>query len=235
MLSALGLSPERIDAEPVACFRAFDRWLRRDSDENTVSVILDIGYEASRILVAKGREILFIKVIDIGGRKFTETASKQLNMSFEEAAELRNLITRENAEESDPELAPKGSSGEGSGSVSWTIHDAVRGEIEALAREVSLCLRYCAVTFRGLRPQQVTVVGGQAYDPSVVKLLSEDLNIECVIGQPLRGVDISHASFGGNRRGMLAEWSVCMGLACKSIEKQKSKVGAYNEYHRLPA
>lgn len=219
LLEEMGLSPEHIGAEPVELFRVFERRLRRHADDDTVSVILDIGAEATRVVVAKGRQIVFIKSIDIAGRRLTEAAARQLNLSLQEAAELRSMIMKDHAESGAPSAAEQraGKDSKIAQSVIWTIHDAVRGELEALAREVSLCLRYCSVTFRGLRPQSVVITGGQAYDPSVVKLLTERLGIECVIGQPLRGINVSDADLGGNRRGMLAEWALCASLAARYV------------------
>jgi Tfp pilus assembly PilM family ATPase len=81
-----------------------------------------------------------------------------------------------------------------------------------------LCLRYCSVTFRGVRPSSVMLTGGEAHDPAVVSLLAEQLNIPCQVGQPLRGIDVSSVDLGGDRRSNLAEWTLCAGLAARAVE-----------------
>jgi hypothetical protein len=91
----MGLVAEHIDAEPLATFRPFERLLRRKADERSISVILDMGYSGTRIVVAQGREIVLIKRIDIGGKKFTEAIAKQLNLPFEEACDLREQMMRD--------------------------------------------------------------------------------------------------------------------------------------------
>ncbi|MDY6913936.1 MAG: pilus assembly protein PilM [Planctomycetota bacterium] len=223
LLSEIGLRPKHIDAEPVALFRSFERFLRRRADEQAVSVIADVGQSATRLVVARGRQIIFIKHIGIGGRTFSEAAAKQLNLSFKEACDLRGRIMQDCTEQTyggrrrDDESAPTPQAvAREASSINWTVYDAVRGEVEALAREIALCLRYCSVTFRGLRPEQITATGGQAYDPAVVKLLAEHLNIPCVMGQPLKGIDVSGVDLGGDRRSMMAEWAVCAGLAMQN-------------------
>ncbi len=214
LLDDMGLSAMSVEAEPLALFRSFERFLRRTADEAAVTVVLEIGQSGSRVVVARGRQIVFIKFIEIGGRKFTEAVVKQLNLSFDEASELRQRLMRESAEmQTSPATDRKGSS-----NVRWTVHDALRAEVEALAREVGLCLRYCSVTFRGLRCEKVAVVGGEAYDPSVVELLSEHLGMECVVSQPLRGVDTSGVDVGNDRRGVLAEWAVAAGMAIRDLD-----------------
>jgi hypothetical protein len=129
---------------------------------------------------------------------------------------------------------PTAGTSELSDSVRWTVHDALRAEVEALGREIALCLRYCSVTFRGLRPHSAVVVGGQAYDPAIVKLLGSQLNVECTVGQPLQGLDISHAGFDGRRRGALAEWAVAGGMAIRDAGESRKREDSYVE-HRLSA
>lgn len=234
MLDAIGLKAQHIEAEPVALFRVMERFLRRQADRETVSVMLDIGYEGTRIVVARGRHIVFIKSIDIGGRKLTDAVARQLNLSFEEAAEVRQMIIRQQldaANDSQSSSAKKGVSE----SVNWTVLDALRSELQVLAKEIALCLRYCSVTFRGLHPKRITTTGGEAYDPAVLKLLSEQLGIECDVGQPLRGINVSGANFAANRRGLLPEWSLCAGLAMRDIDPYEDVQDIDHGQRRLSA
>jgi len=219
MLSEMGLTPEHIDAEPVALFRTFERHLRRRSDEQSVSVIVDIGYASTRVIVARGRQIVFVKSIDVGGAKLNAAVSKQLGIPLQEAEELRMRVmgktpapTDEEAPSTDPQVRPQRDT------VDWTLHDAVRAEIEMLGKEIALCLRYCSVTFRGLRPDGITLTGGQAHDPAVVNLLSEHLNLPCRVGLPLKGIDLSSVDLGSDRRATLAEWALCAGLAALNTD-----------------
>lgn len=235
-LKDMGLVPDHIEAEPVAVFRPFERTLRRRADENAISVVLDVGHSATKVVVARGRRIVLIKAIDIGGMRLAQAVAKQLNMSYEEARELRAQAARESAAEpaepgdqKDPSGDPKAHP------LALTVRDALRGVVEDLSREIALCLRYCAVTFRGLRPERLVVAGGEAYDPAVVQLLGEQLGVECVAGQPLRGTDTSEVDFGGDRRGTLAEWTVCAGLAFRQEPWQQSLRKQKHERHRLSA
>jgi len=227
MLNAMGLLPEHIEVQPMAMFRVFERWLRRRADEQAVSVIADIGRSATRVIVARGRDIVFIKSIDIGGEKFSESVARQLGLELVEADELRLKSIREHGDKPHEEGREA--------DLDWTLHDAIRGEVETLAREISLCLRYCAVTFRGLRPEKIMVTGGEAYDPSVLKLLNEHMHIECLVGQPLRGMDVSAVDLGGDRRASLVEWTTCAGLAMRNIDFAGGIKEVEHGEHRLSA
>ncbi len=236
LLDELKLAPEHVDAEPVALFRTFERFLRRRVDEQAVTVLVDMGLLATRVIVARGRQIVFIKSIDIGGKNFNEAVSKRLNLSVEEARDLRlrsmfETSTPEGTPESEPDAAPT----DRAESVSYAIRDAIRSEAEALGREIGLCLRYCSVTFRGLRPDRITLVGGEAYDPAARELLSENLQMECRLGQPLKNVDVSGADLGSDRRGMLSEWAVCTGLALRYVDVANDMQEGDHGEHRLSA
>lgn len=233
MLKEIGLTPDHIDAEPQAMFRSFERRLRRQADENEISVIVDLGHSSTKVVVGRGRDLVLVKKIDIGGKDLAEAVARQLGLSFDEASEMRLQIIGDQASaERDPESDGKTAN---PNSTSWTIVDAVRGKVEELGREIALCLRYCSVTFRGLRPRRVMLTGGQAYDPAVMKLLGEQLNIECQVAQPLRGIDTSGADLGGDRRGMLAEWNLCAGLAFRSAQYERSVRKSDHERNRLSA
>lgn len=236
LLREIGLRPEHIDPEPLATFRPFERRLRRQADENEITVVVDLGHTSTKVIVGRGQNLVLVKRIDIGGQDLAEAVAKQLKLSAEEAGELRRQIISECGRESmgDPNEADEAKEADRS-SVSWTVIDAVRGKVEELGKEVALCLRYCSVTFRGLRPKRVTLAGGQAYDPAVTKLLSEQLSTECHIAQPLSGIDTSTAGLNIDRRGMLAEWNLCAGLAFRSAEYEKASRRSSHDRDRLSA
>lgn len=222
------LIPEAIDVRAIALFRIFERFLRRRADEQAVSVIVDIGYSGTRVVVARGRRVVFIKEIDIGGKRLSDAVAGQLDLSFDEARELRMRNTREDQGSSDGGQVDRSS-------LEWTIHDAVRGEVEALAREISLCLRYCSVTFRGLRPQEILLTGGEIYDGTLVSLLNDQLSVPCVVGQPLKDVDTSAADLGADRRATVTEWALCAGLAIRGMNMQNNIQENNDEQRRLSA
>lgn len=213
MLSAMKLSPVAIDAEPLATFRVFGRFLRREEDEQAAKVILDLGASGTRVLVARGKQIVFIKGLEVGGSALTAAVSRQFNLSEEDAAQFRLRAMQQESARATGDMADSANA-----LVDWNTQDAVRGTLESLAEELALCLRYCSVTFRGLRPTEVILCGGEAYDPLVAKLLGERLGIPCVMGRPMRGLDTDTVDWEGHSRGIFAEWAVCTGLALGDLD-----------------
>jgi len=235
LLVDMGLTPVHIDAEPLAMFRPFERRLRRSADENCISVVVDIGHTAAKVIVARGRNLLLIKRIGIGGRDLADAVAKQLSLPYEEAVDLRMQMLRDQARLQDDAKADSDPAARDPISVNWMIVDAIRGQVEELAREIALCLRYCSVTFRGLRAREVTLTGGQAYDAEMVKMLGEQLGVPCEVGRPLKGIDLSAVDLGSDRRTMLAEWGVCTGLALRARECERTTRKRDHEGHRLSA
>ncbi len=227
MLAEMRLTPVHIDTEPTALFRTYQRFLRRAEDESMVSVVVDIGLRTTKVIVARGATPVLIKCIDIGGHKLNEGVSRELNLSHAEAMQVRRtaLGTDGTANGKSPNAQD----------VRWSVLDAIRGPLEALAGEIAMCLRYCSVTFRGLRPDRVTVCGGETYDPALMKLLAENLDCQCAIGEPLRGIDLGEADMGSDRRSLLSEWSVATGLALRDQAEGEHVRESQHERSRVPA
>ena len=97
--------------------------------------------------------------------------------------------------------------------------DAISAVAEELAREISLCFRYYTVTFRGKRVERAIFTGGGAYESILINVLKRQLTVEIEVAQPLKGFDLSSEkasiSFDSDRRGLLCEWAVAVGLALK--------------------
>ncbi len=226
MLDEMKLLPDAIDAEPVCLFRCFDRFLRRRDDQSEVTVLVDLGARGTRVVIGRGRQVAFIKTIDIGGRQLNAAVAEQLNMPHDEAAQLRLGLMRD--------LGRGGELAEGNEQTTRAIYDAIRPVVDELGREISLCLRYYAVTFRGAKPEGLTLVGGEAYDPTLRKLLDETLSLECVLGEPLWKIDLSGVDLGDDRRGVHCEWAVAVGLALRGMDALGTRETTH-EHDRLSA
>lgn len=218
MLSAMKLRPVAIDAEPLAMFRVFERFLRREEDEQAARVLVDLGASGTRVVVSRGKQIVFIKSLDVGGAALTAAVGRQFNLTEEDAAQFRLRAMRQESARTADQVG-----GTDEAPVDWNTQDAVRGTLESLAEELALCLRYCSVTFRGLRPTEVILCGGEAYDPFVSKLLADRLGIPCVVGRPMRGLDTAPVDWDAHSRGIFAEWAVCAGLAVRHMNGRESR------------
>jgi type IV pilus assembly protein PilM len=114
-------------------------------------------------------------------------------MSQREAAALRRHNGDRRHDQQDPE-------------VTASIARAVRPVVERLVSELSLCVRYHSVTFRG-QPLARLVLGGGEATEALLAAISERLNLKCELSEPLRGLE------GARGAGRAGQWDVAAGLA----------------------
>ncbi len=86
----------------------------------------------------------------------------------------------------------------------------MRAQLDRLGHELSLCLRYHSVTFRG-QPLARIVLGGGEATQTLAEWVSKRLDVACELGSPLRTYknEIS--------QGRAGQWDVAAGLALRTL------------------
>ena len=207
-LHRCGATVNSLDVEPCALYRTTDKFIRRHEDELEVNVLVQVGLERTQVVIGRGHDISFIKVIDVGGRHFHEAVSRKLGITSDEAQALRRRLA-ETPDAHDP--------GAKRDPVRQAAFDATRCVMEDLGREISLSLRYHSVTFRGQRPSRLKLIGGEAGDKHLETTLRASLSIPIDIGRPLHSIDTSRM-MPIDRRGSMSEWTLVLGLALKRTQ-----------------
>ena len=223
MLEQTGLKPMAIDTIPCALFRSFERYLRRHEDREHAVIFIDVGSCYTTVVFGRGGEICFVKQIKIGAGNFNREVASKLGISNREAEILRGKLQAES-----PPLMPKSNSNQQASTESEKKIDASTRQVmidgisriaEELAKEISLCLRYYTVTFRGRRIERAILTGGGGYEKILLDVLQRQLTVGIDVAQPLRGFNLSderaNLNFYGDRRGLLCEWAVAVGLSLK--------------------
>ncbi len=190
-----GLQPVAIDVEPAALLRCYAKQFRRDEDQQQRSMFINLGASTSAVVIARGADAMFVKYIDAGGRQLDEAVARHLKMKLSDASALRRHNGDRRADQRDPEVAR-------------SIAEAVRPILEKLASEISMCIRYYSVTFRGQPLTRVVVSGGEATQ-SLVEWVSDRLGMTCELGDPLRSFEKDSLS------GRSSQWDVAAGLALR--------------------
>ncbi len=205
-LHARGLVLDSLDVEPCALYRSVERFIRRKEDEQEVYVLAEVGACQTQVLIGKGRDIQFVKVLEMGGSKINQAVSAKLGIAPAEAAALRRRIN-ETPESPDAPVDP----------IAQAVADATRQPMEELGRELALCLRYYSVTFRGQRPRRLRLLGGEGGDNKLRQTICASVGIDVECGRPLYSVD-SRKMEAPLRRGTQGEWAMALGLALKRTE-----------------
>lgn len=194
-LEAAGLRPLAVDIEPAAILRSFCKQYRRETDATDRVLYVHIGNTTTVVVIAEGDKILFIKYIDLGGRQFDEAVEKRLDMSVQQAAELRKHNGDRRRTQHDPDIAR-------------SLAEATRPIVEKLLAELSMCIRYHSVTFRGKPLVRLVLSGGEANE-QLSEILGKRLSIDAELGDPLRTFDETQQI---TRRSI---WDVAVGLALR--------------------
>lgn len=214
-----GLRPIAVDTGFAAMARVFSRQFRRDGDTQHVRAILDVGRSGSTVMILRGNQIAFCKRIVVGGRKFDEAVAEHLQMDLPAAAELR--ATRiVHACSKDKDATPANDP-----STERAVYDAVRPLIGELVKEVTLCLRYYGVTFRGRPPAQILVAGGDGLEPNLGELLTNACKIPVAFDdddETLKSLAGELNSALHRTAGPAACWAVAAGLSIWSLMSSKS-------------
>jgi len=244
LLEEAGLRPVSIDSIACALFRNFERSLQRQEDRERTAVFVDVGSRFTTVVFGRGREISFVKQISIGAENFNQEIAAKLGVSIGEAEILRGKLRTEAAVRTERDLSASGQDsmaqdnlGKTSGgaehsemldaSTRQVMVDAISAVAENLASEISLCFRYYTVTFRGKRVERAVFSGGGAYERILLNILRRQLSVEVEVASPLRGFDMMNVDFHGDKRDLLCEWAVAVGLGLKGRDRSGAQLDSY--------
>jgi type IV pilus assembly protein PilM len=209
LLLEADLKPLAIDGLPSALVRGLGA-VGETGPDAAATVAVDVGHQFSKVVIARRGEVVFFKLVDIGGDKFDRAVAEKLNLSPVEAAELRRRISKSPAAGAEPLFGQTRREG-----VERAIFEAVRAEAGNLAHEVGLCLRYYSVTFRGKRPDKVLLAGGGATEPQLARVLNEDAGLTAEPARPLAGAETGGIIELDGSGPDYSQWTVAAGLATR--------------------
>ncbi len=234
-----GLRPVAVDTHFCALARIFSRQFRRESDRQYVRVVLEVGASGSTVLILRGSEIAFCKLISIGGREFTQAVSEHLQLDHAAAAELRaarmaaaiggvdeaGAGVEAAVEKTDP-------------ATDRAIYEAVRPLMGELAKDVALCLRYYGVTFRGKPAYQIVLTGGEALEPHLAAMLRTACKLPVVFDdepETLASLLPGIGTILHRTPGTASQWAVAAGLSIRNLERADARLNERSEVRSAEA
>jgi type IV pilus assembly protein PilM len=209
-LTVAGLRPACVECVPGALVRALAT-KATDDDPDPVRVIVDIGYASTKVVIARRGRVVFFKNIEIGGRTLDAAVAQRLGLDPLEAAQLRRKFETATGVATESVKPLFGDTQRDT--IERAVDEAMRTTLADLGKELSLCLRYYSVTFRGRRPDELLLTGGESTDPRLARLLADAVGV--TVG-PVRLHERIDTTAAGHLLGCpsrLTEWSVAAGLA----------------------
>ena len=203
LLEEAGLTPAAVDASPCALFRAFERTMRRQEDREGTIIFIDVGYRYTTVVFGRGGEICFVKQIALGMSQFNADVASALGIAAPDAESFRLRLQREDSIEA---------------ATRRHVVEALNVTSEQLASEISLCLRYYTVTFRGKRVERAVVAGGGAYEQVLRDVLRRHLSVEVEVAEPLRGFEYCPDKMDKGGPNGFADLALAVGLSLKGLD-----------------
>jgi len=188
-----------INIEPCAVVECFARLFRGSDGDGQATVYLDVGDRTTQVVLAHGARIVLARNVTTGGHTFNKALADGLEVSIEEAEQIRRNIAAGSAEQAQAEQT-------------YELLDEPVGE---LSHEVNQCLRYHESIFRNQEVERLVFLGGQAHDRRLCQTIAQRLNLPAQVGDPLVQVDRTGAmtlgtELGGS--GPQPAWAVAVGL-----------------------
>jgi type IV pilus assembly protein PilM len=210
-----GLRPVAVDTDFSAAARQFSRRHRREADRGHIRAVLHLEQEDSTLMLLRGDQLALCKSISIGHAQMDQAVAEHLQMDPTAASELRAARlaaawSKEPAEAADP-------------ATERAIYEALRPLMGDLVKEVTLCLRYYGVTFRGSPPQSI-ILCGRGLEPKLEQMCAAACKIPIVHDDPPGTL----TQLGDDVRAVLnrdpgpsSAWAVASGLSLRGISKIK--------------
>jgi type IV pilus assembly protein PilM len=174
-LEKAGLTPVLINIDP---FALEESWLYSDGDE--VVALVDIGARVTNIVIIDGRVACFNRDILFGGRDFTVSISKELEITFQDAEKIKyekGIILSEGEKTDDEELTR----------ISYILESAATRLLTELDR--SFAYYYTQLpTYKAIN--KLILSGGGAKLKGLDKFLSLGLGMPVQIANPFNKIRI---------------------------------------------
>ncbi len=190
------LPTQLLQLNPIALLNAFEF-----SDPQTFAtqafVLVDIGHRSTTVIVGAARELIMVRSFDFGGEAFVEELICHGAASQEEIFQhlaIEEVLTVENA----------------------------RLSLAELVRSISASISYVETRHEATIPR-VSVSGGLAKSPTILKLLTEELQLPCDHWNPFGQCEIALPS---SQSEHFAQTLPLLGAACgcaAELIKERSK------------
>jgi type IV pilus assembly protein PilM len=201
-----------MNVEPSAILDCFNNVYRREADQETTNLFVDIGSTGSRAMLTRGRQILFARNINIGGDRLNNAVATAMKLSPEMARELR--VKFSDCQPSSPTFVA--AAADDVLAQRRDIENACTPLLEKLVEELDLCRRYYEATFPNKPVDRMVFIGGEARHRWLCQRIARGLGLAAQLGDPMCRMSRScllGTETGIDRRLPQPGWAVAIGLS----------------------
>lgn len=197
-----GLDPEVIDVAPMALCSAVKN---SGAASQGCTLVADIGARTTGLIFIEDGNV-FMRSVPVAGNTFTQRIADDLNLSFEEAEQLKRQYA-------------DGKAGENADKIAASIQACVIRMIGELNRSIS----FYRTQQGGQKPVKMLLAGGSSVLPGIADTLKQRLMLEVDSFDPLQQVS------GSVSGGLNVQCGELVGLALRLAGKSTFKINLMPE------
>ena len=207
-LKEVGLQPIAIDIQPFALMRATGLENTTNSSNRNNIALLDIGAGTTDLTIVKNGVPRFTRIIPSAGQALTESISRNMQISFAEAEQMK--ITYSDALFDDSAL-------ESSDGPEAKVNFAAQEILRELVLEVRRSFDYYQLQQRREEISQLIVAGGGATMKNLFPFFNQELGITVTAGRAVQDFSVKRSRDSDTSNEILPMFMVAYGLALREV------------------
>jgi type IV pilus assembly protein PilM len=196
VITLAGRTPEIVDIDAFALQNTFEA--NYTVSPKTTVALLNIGASLMNINITKGGMPLFIRDVSVGGNQYTDILQKELQLSFEEAEDLKL--------------------GKTGGSEIGMVQQLLESITDMLIMEVQKTFDFFRETYPSETISRILIGGGTAHMHGLAEKIQEAFSVPTEILDPFKSIGVETANL--NKVSALGPaLAVAVGLALRGVDQ----------------
>ena len=211
-----------VHSEMNAMVQAFEYLTAQRGGADRTTLYVDIGWGSTKVAISHGGDLGFARCIQLGGRHLDERLAEQLgcDVASAQAQRISEQVLAAAVPSQSPQTQSSAATSTGvisedsAGGAGGAADSALSEVTDALADELSMCLRYHQSLFRNRKIDRMVFLGGEARETALCQRVARALRLPAQLGDPLarlqcrRSLRTSGLALGQPQPG----WAVACGL-----------------------
>jgi type IV pilus assembly protein PilM len=198
LIKKANLTPVSIEPQTFAMSRA----LIENPTSSAGTIILDVGFSNSFIVISYGGHVRFTRTLATGGDSITKSLQQDLGLDYMQAEEYKRTY------------------GLNESHFNGKVYNVIKPVVDGIIVEIKRASIFFTNNNPGVNIKRVIIAGGTALMPEFLPYLAANLDLEVELANPLRNLEIS--SKLAQKKDTLIEtaplYSVATGLALKGLK-----------------
>lgn len=174
MARRAGLRVVGVSIESLAIVECFSHLFSWGSDQEHTALYIDLGPTSTKVVIAKGQNIVFARNLGCGSRDLEKIITEGMDVSEDLIREfLRDAQKKKLSEETEENL-----------------YQLIEPWVDDTYQSIEQCLLYYRSVFRKTKVDRLIFTGDQARDNRLCQMLAKRLNLPAHIGDPMMGLHV---------------------------------------------